>query len=74
MMYAFLAGLLAGNYDITDVFVDSILKIGGKDYAALGEFFEKIEKISADKTVVFTVSAEASELPASVAKYESVAH
>ncbi len=74
MLYAFLAGLLAGNYDITDVFVDSILKIGGRDYEALGAFFEKIDKITEDKTFVFTVSAETSELPASVTKYEAVAH
>lgn len=74
MCYAFLAGLLAGNYDITDVFVDQIIKIGGKDFEALGAFFEKIDKISADVNFVFTVSAEASELPASVTKYEALAH
>lgn len=74
MLYAFLAGLLAGNYDITDVFVDSILKIGGKDFEALGDFFSKIDKISTDVNFVFTVSAEAAELPASVTKYEAVAH
>lgn len=74
MLYSFLAGLLAGNYDITDVFVDSILKVGGRDYDALGAFLEKIDKISADKTFVFTVSADANELPASVTKYETVAH
>lgn len=74
MCYAFLAGLLAGNYDITDVFVDSILKIGGRDFDALGAFLEKIDKISTDTTFVFSVSAEAAELPASVSKYEAVAH
>lgn len=74
MLYAFLAGLLAGNYDITDVFVDSILKIGERDFEALGDFFSKIDKISADVNFVFTVSAEAAELPASVTKYEAVAH
>lgn len=74
MCYAFIAGLFAGNYDITEVFVDSILKIGGRDFEALGEFFEKIDKISADVEVVFTVSADADELPASVAKYQTIAH
>ncbi len=29
--YGFLAGVLAGNYDIADVFIDGILKIGNKD-------------------------------------------
>lgn len=74
MCYAFLAGLLAGNYDITDVFVDQIIKIGGRDLEALGVFFDKIDKISSDVNLVFTVSAEASELPASVTKYQSIAH
>ncbi|MBE6788517.1 MAG: hypothetical protein E7539_02525 [Ruminococcaceae bacterium] len=74
MCYAFLAGLFAGNYDITEVFVDSILKIGGRDLEALGAFFDKLDKISADVELVFTVSADADELPASVAKYQAIAH
>ncbi|MBR3289923.1 MAG: hypothetical protein IKI63_03995, partial [Clostridia bacterium] len=28
-LYGFIAGMCAGNYDITDVFLDSTLKIGG---------------------------------------------
>ena len=28
-LYGFIAGMCAGNYDITDIFVDSTLKIGG---------------------------------------------
>ncbi|MEE1279814.1 MAG: hypothetical protein UHH95_03145 [Oscillospiraceae bacterium] len=74
MCYAFLAGLLSGNYDITDVFIDSIIKIGGRDFDALAAFLEKIDKISADTTFVFTISADAAELPAGVTKYETVAH
>lgn len=74
MCYAFLAGLFAGNYDITEVFVDSILKIGGRDFDALADFLEKIDKISADTECVFTVSADAAELPAAVARYQTVAH
>ena len=29
--YGFVAGMLAGNYDIQEVYVDGILKIGGRD-------------------------------------------
>ena len=29
--FGFLSGLCAGNYDLTDVLVDSTLKIGGQD-------------------------------------------
>ena len=42
--YGFVAGLMAGNYDIQEVFVDGILKIGGRDYDALGNMLEKDRK------------------------------
>ena len=29
--YGFIAGICAGNYDVTDVLIDSTLKIGGND-------------------------------------------
>ncbi|HNX65128.1 MAG TPA: hypothetical protein PKI60_08110 [Oscillospiraceae bacterium] len=65
--YGFVAGMFAGNFDISEVFVDSILKIGGRDYAELGTLLQKLEKISGDEIkIVFTVSADESELPDSV--------
>ncbi|MEG0615617.1 MAG: hypothetical protein RR540_07660 [Oscillospiraceae bacterium] len=65
--YGFIAGMFAGNFDISEVFVDSILKIGGRDYEALGTFFHKLDKITGkDIEIVFTVSADISELPESV--------
>lgn len=68
--YGFVAGLLAGNYDIEEVFVDGILKIGGADYTELGIMFDKLDKLTGDDTkVVFTVSADISELPESVTKF-----
>jgi hypothetical protein len=68
--YGFVAGMLAGNYDIKDVFVDGILKIGGRDYAALGSLLEKLDKLTGDEaTVVFTVSADDSELPENVKQF-----
>ncbi len=71
MFFGFLSGLLAGNYDIKDVFVDGILKIGGRDYDKLGELFDKVDALAnkAGVSVVFTVSADASELPESVKKF-----
>ncbi|WP_028520604.1 hypothetical protein [Ruminococcus flavefaciens] len=68
--YGFVAGMLAGNYDIKDVFVDGILKIVGRDYNALGTLFEKLDKLTGEEaTVVFTVSADDSELPESVKQF-----
>ena len=69
--YGFVAGMLAGNYDIKDIFVDSILKVGGADYEALGAMLTKIDNLTgSDVNVVFTVSADDSALPESVAKYK----
>lgn len=67
--YGFFAGILAGNYDIADVFVDGILKIGNKDLVGLGALFAKIDAITKDINVTITVSADASELPEDVKKY-----
>lgn len=67
--YGFLAGMLAGNFDIKGVFVDSILKIVGSDFEELGKFLTKIDNISKDIKIVFTVSADENELPESVKAY-----
>lgn len=69
--YGLVCGILAGNYDITDICVDSILKIVGRDYDALGVMFEKIDEITKENkvNVTFTVSADLSDLPESVKKY-----
>lgn len=68
--YGFIAGMLAGNYDIKGIYVDGILKIAGADFEALGRMLEKVDKLTGEETsVTFTVSADISELPASVTKY-----
>ena len=68
--YGFVAGMLAGNYDIKNIYVDGILKIVGRDYDALGALFEKLDKLTGDEaTIVFTVSADDSELPESVKQF-----
>ncbi len=68
--YGFIAGMLAGNYDIKEVFVDGILKIGGADFAELGNMLAKLDKLTGNDTIVtFTVSADNGELPESVTKY-----
>lgn len=64
--YGFVAGMLAGNYDIQEVFVDGILKIGGRDYNALGSMLEKLAMIAKDVKITFTVSADDDVLPQTV--------
>ena len=67
--YGFLTGILAGNYDLTHLFVDATLRIGGRDYAALADMLTKLDKVVAergDTEVVFTVSCDKADLPESV--------
>ncbi len=64
--YGFVAGVLAGNYDIQEIFVDGILRIGGRDYEAFGSMIEKVAMLAKDIKIVFTVSADPDELPAKV--------
>ena len=67
--YGFIAGILSSDHDCTDIFVDATLKITGRDYAKLGEMFDKLAKITPATTVTLTVSADNDELPESVKKF-----
>ena len=68
-LYGFISGMIAGNYDISEIFVDGILKIGGRDYSRLADFFEVVEKITSEIEIVFTVSEDVENLPEGVLKY-----
>ena len=50
---------------MTDIFVDSTLKIIGQDMKALEELIERMNKLSkeANVNIVLLVSADKSELP-----------
>ncbi len=68
--YGFVAGMLAGNYDIKDIFVDGIFKIAGRDYEAFGAMLEKLDKLTGEDSVVtFTVSADVEELSENVKQF-----
>ena len=64
--YGFLSGICAGNYDVTDIFVDSTLKITGRDFEALADFVAKANELASHSEVkiVMLISADPSELPA----------
>ena len=68
-MYGFIAGMLASNYDITDIFIDGTLRIVGRDLEQVGKMLERIALITENVTVTFTISAEKEDLPESVKKY-----
>ena len=69
-LFGFIAGMMAGNYDIKEIFVDSVLKIGGPDLDELKVALDKLDVLTGDDTLlVFTVSADESELPDGIKKY-----
>ena len=67
----FLCGLMAGNYDITEIFCDATYKICGTDNDKLLEMIKKLEKLTANNgvTIIFSVSADAEGLPEELKAY-----
>ena len=65
----FLSGLHAGNYDITELFLDGILRITDHDMAAAAKVLNAIDKITSNIEVVVTVSADAADLPEDLKKF-----
>ena len=69
-LYGFVAGVVASNYDITDVYLDSTLRICG-NVEAMEDFLLKVNALTAKSEINFvaTVSLAAEELPASLAAF-----
>ena len=69
-LYGFIAGILASNYDVTDLFVDNTLKICG-DVAALDALFDKIAALLENHkvNVFMTASIPVEEASDTVKKY-----
>lgn len=69
--YGLLAGLCAGDHDITDILIDATLRIGSRDMEELAAFLSKVEKLSAEAETefTFTVSTETENIPASVLEF-----
>lgn len=72
-LYGFMAGMCAGNYDITDIYVDSTLKIGGDDLAQLADFVARLNLLCQHNNInlVLSVSADKADLPESIAQIAS---
>ncbi len=71
-LYGLICGLVAANYDVTDVFVDSINKIlGYMDNDHFEKFLAKIKQVvdSNNIKLTITVSADESELTDAIKTY-----
>ena len=57
-LFGFVAGILASNYDVTDIFIDSCLKICNEDVAAFEKFLLEVEALAlkSEVNVVITSS------------------
>lgn len=70
MFYGFVAGVLAGNYDITELYIDGVLKVLDHDLDTLGKVLDQLSAIAGENLkLVVTVSADRAALPESVSKY-----
>ncbi len=67
--FGFLCGLMSANYDITNIFVDSITKICGDDMNALEAFLAEVNKVIRNIDITITVSCDISELSDELKKY-----
>ncbi len=70
-LYGFVCGILSANHDITDLFIDSALKICKDDMEQFEKFIlhliPKFEKENINFTV--TASVEVEKIPESIKKY-----
>ena len=62
-LFGFLGGICASNYDIQEIYVDSVLRVIGE--ASLPAFIDKIEKLAeyAETKITFSVSIAEEDVP-----------
>ena len=70
-LYGFVAGILASNHDVTDLFIDGALKIANNDVAGLEAFVKAVDELTAklDVNVVMTSSLPVEDASDLVKKY-----
>ena len=70
--YGFLAGILAGNYDISVVYIDAFLKLVNATEEQLIAFFAKLERLveSANCDIVISYSEDTANVPECIRKYQ----
>lgn len=70
-LYGFIAGIFASNHDVTDLFVDSALKICNNDNVAFDTFVNEVaalaEKLNINVTMTSSIPVE--EASETVKKY-----
>ena len=70
-LYGFIAGLLASNHDITDLFIDATFRICNRDVDAFDNFLTEVDKLTAkfDVNLVMTLSMPIENATENIKKY-----
>jgi len=70
-LFGFIAGTYASNYDVSNIFIDSALKICENDMQEFIKFIAAAEKLCNDHNIelVMTSSIPAEEVPEELKKY-----
>lgn len=70
-LYGFVAGILASNHDVTDLFIDSALKICMNDVESFTAMVEKLDVFAKNVgfNIVLTSSIAKENLPEVLGKY-----
>ena len=71
MLNGFLSGMHAGNFDITNVFIDNLYKTIGTDRAAAEDFVAWCAKFAADNSmeITMTISDDPAEAGEGIKQY-----
>ncbi len=69
--YGFVCGIVSGNFDITNIFVDSLFKIVNDSLVDFELFLNNIEKLSEKFNIsfLFTLSIDEAAAPEYIKKY-----
>jgi len=67
-LYGFICGIYSNNYDVSDIFIDSALKICNYDIEAFAEFITRAEQVAVKNNINITVTAstDADSIPESI--------
>lgn len=68
MLYGFISGICAGNYDVTDILVDSTFKICKDGISGLEVFTKELQDLSetTSTNIVLLISADEADIPDSI--------
>ncbi len=70
-LFGFIAGIFASNHDVTDIYIDSALKICNNDLASFDKLCDEVNEllIKCDVRCTMTVSLPAEDATETIKKY-----